>query len=294
MFSGIYEFLTSDLREARYLRRFYTFLLVPCMNPDGVICGNYRNSVAGVDLNRQWINPEPMFHPEVDAVKSLMQQIKEEDKRQIWIFCDLHGHSKKRNSFFYGCNTAANGGFLSWTIVRLLPRIFAKLTHMFNYKDCRFRVEPYKIGTARVVAWKQFQITHSFTLENSFYGYDIGEDETRVFSAQDYKDVGVKFSMAIYEMHSVWKDIQRELQVTHGWLKPRILNIMTGVPAAQIMAEETAQLKEQERKKKAIEQYEQFLRKFYDTTTFNRREQAKAEEEASRNQPNILKGSLMN
>ena len=138
------------------MRRFYTFILIPCMNPDGVICGNYRNSIAGVDLNRQWINPEPQFHPEVCAVKNLMRTIKEEDKRSIWIFCDLHGHSKKRNSFFYGCNTAANGGFLSWTIVRLLPRIFAQKTHMFNYKDCKFRVEPYKIGTARIVAWKQF------------------------------------------------------------------------------------------------------------------------------------------
>ena len=95
------------------------------MNPDGVISGNYRNSLAGVDLNRQWINPDQLYHPEVVSVKSLMQQIKEEDKRQIWIYCDVHGHSKKNNSFFYGCNTAANGGFLSWTIVRLLPRIFA-------------------------------------------------------------------------------------------------------------------------------------------------------------------------
>lgn len=51
------------------------------MNPDGVIVGNYRNSLAGVDLNRQWINPEPEFHPEVCAVKNMMQQIKEEDKR---------------------------------------------------------------------------------------------------------------------------------------------------------------------------------------------------------------------
>jgi len=154
VFKGIFDFLTSEQREAKYLRRFYTFILIPCMNPDGVICGNYRNSLAGVDLNRQWINPEPEFHPEVWAVKKMMQKIKEEDKRQIWIFCDLHGHSKKKNSFFYGCNTAANGGFLSWTIVRLLPRIFAKKTHMFNYKDCKFRVEPYKIGTARIVAWK--------------------------------------------------------------------------------------------------------------------------------------------
>ena len=55
-----------------------------------------------------------------------MKNITVNEKRHIWIYCDLHGHSKKKNSFFYGCNTAANGGFLSWTIVRLLPRIFAK------------------------------------------------------------------------------------------------------------------------------------------------------------------------
>jgi len=52
VFRGIYDFITSDCREAKYLRRFYTFILIPCMNPDGVICGNYRNSLAGVDLNR--------------------------------------------------------------------------------------------------------------------------------------------------------------------------------------------------------------------------------------------------
>ena len=54
----------------------------------------------------------------------------------------------------------------------------------------------------------------------------------------------------------MWKQIQRELQITNGWLKPRTLNEMTGVPAAQILAEEAAHLKEEERKKKAIEQYE--------------------------------------
>ena len=52
VFKAIIEFITSDRQEAKYLRRFYTFILIPCMNPDGVICGNYRNSLAGVDLNR--------------------------------------------------------------------------------------------------------------------------------------------------------------------------------------------------------------------------------------------------
>jgi hypothetical protein len=66
-----------------------------------------------------------MFHPEIFHTKELLRRLTEVQKRQIWIFCDIHGHSKKKNAFFYGCNTAANGGFLSWTIVRLLPRIFA-------------------------------------------------------------------------------------------------------------------------------------------------------------------------
>jgi murein tripeptide amidase MpaA len=42
------------------------------MNPDGVAVCNYRNSLAGVDLNRQWINPEPEFHPEVFGVKNMI------------------------------------------------------------------------------------------------------------------------------------------------------------------------------------------------------------------------------
>lgn len=66
-------------------------------------------------------------------------------------------------------------------------------------------MEPYKIGTARIVAWKQFQITHSFTLENSFYGYDLGEDESRAFTEDDYRTVGTKFILSIYEMHGMWK-----------------------------------------------------------------------------------------
>jgi hypothetical protein len=68
----------------------------------------------------------------------------------------------------------------------------------------------------------------------------LGEDENRVFTPEDYANIGLKFTMSIYEMHFLWKQIRRELQITHGWLKPRTLNEMTGVPAAQLMAEETA------------------------------------------------------
>ena len=77
----MFEFLMSDRKEARFLRKQYTFIMIPCLNPDGVIAGNYRNSTAGVDLNRQWINPDEEFHPEIFYTKLLMKRITQEEKR---------------------------------------------------------------------------------------------------------------------------------------------------------------------------------------------------------------------
>ena len=31
-----------------------TYQVVPMLNPDGVIVGNYRTGLAGCDLNRKW------------------------------------------------------------------------------------------------------------------------------------------------------------------------------------------------------------------------------------------------
>jgi len=159
-----------------------------------VVRGNYRSSFSGVDLNRQWIMPSEFLHPTIFHFKKLMESIKKD--RQILMFCDLHGHSRKRNAFIYGCNRAANGGFNSWTKVRLFPRIFAKVSHMIDIHSCRFKIEKGKLGTGRVVVWKDFEVTNSFTLENSFHGYDMGKT-FKEFTAEDLKRVGIDFIFAI-------------------------------------------------------------------------------------------------
>jgi hypothetical protein len=42
MCAGILDFLTSDCREAAFLRSMFVFKIVPMLNPDGVIYGNNR------------------------------------------------------------------------------------------------------------------------------------------------------------------------------------------------------------------------------------------------------------
>jgi len=41
------------------------------LNPDGVIIGNYRCSLAGQDLNRQWRDPLKHLCPEIYEAKKV-------------------------------------------------------------------------------------------------------------------------------------------------------------------------------------------------------------------------------
>jgi murein tripeptide amidase MpaA len=53
---GTMDYLMSD--DALILRQNFVFLIVPMINVDGVIYGNYRCSLSGVDLNRTYKHPD--------------------------------------------------------------------------------------------------------------------------------------------------------------------------------------------------------------------------------------------
>ena len=72
------------------------------LNPDGVIIGNYRCSLAARDLNRNYRHPRRENFPTVWHTKTMLENIQRGAK--VMIYCDLHGHSRKQNVFMYGCN----------------------------------------------------------------------------------------------------------------------------------------------------------------------------------------------
>lgn len=72
------------------------------LNPDGVIYGNYRCSLAGSDLNRQWMRPNRPTHPTIYYAKELLK-LMHQLGHTVELFCDIHGHSRRQGLFLYGC-----------------------------------------------------------------------------------------------------------------------------------------------------------------------------------------------
>ncbi len=68
----VIDFLVGNSVEARILRENFVFYVVPMLNIDGVINGNYRFNLAGVDLNRQYINTSKTQHPTIYHLKQVI------------------------------------------------------------------------------------------------------------------------------------------------------------------------------------------------------------------------------
>jgi hypothetical protein len=78
------------------------------INIDGVIAGNTRCDVSGLDLNRQYkmnVNNDAIV---IKSIMKLAHNLKMEYKDNFKMFLDLHGHSMKKNSFTYGPQVEIN------------------------------------------------------------------------------------------------------------------------------------------------------------------------------------------
>lgn len=166
MMKGSIDFLTSSCKEADILRQAYVFKIIPMLNPDGVIYGNYRCGLAGVDLNRRWKNPNKNLHPTIFASKRLIKSFAKE--RPLELVCDMHGHSRRKNIFAYGCNIPD-----APEKTRAYPYIVSKISQFFLYSYCSFKMQKAKESTLRISLFKETSCPFVYTLEASFCGPDF-------------------------------------------------------------------------------------------------------------------------
>ncbi|KAK3581757.1 hypothetical protein CHS0354_036079 [Potamilus streckersoni] len=223
MMKGAIDYITGPDPEAQELRNRFIFKIVPMLNPDGVIVGNYRCSMAARDLNRNYRHPKKESFPTVWHTKYIIEEVLK--KHEVILYCDLHGHSRKHNVFMYGNNTstdsldpdtAPSGMSVARAFLneRLFPWLMAqKAPEKFSFPFCKFHIRRCKEATGRVVMWRQMRIYNSFTLEATFSGTSINRENCRHFNIGDFMEMGKALCQSVLEYQRVQEDKAKHTEI---------------------------------------------------------------------------------
>jgi hypothetical protein len=93
-FFAFAETILGDSDLAQQFRTRFRIIAIPLLNPDGVVGGNWRNNLGGVDLNRDW---GPFTQPETQLMADLLKDLDASDSK-IRMFIDFH--STRENVFY--------------------------------------------------------------------------------------------------------------------------------------------------------------------------------------------------
>jgi hypothetical protein len=84
-------------------------------------------------------------------------------------------------------------------------------------------------------------------------------DEIVAYNDEDYFSIGVSLLHSLLQYTFMLKQIEKEMVITKGWLKPSKLIQLTGVPAAELLKKQIHHEKAEEKKRKRKEKIRQYL-----------------------------------
>lgn len=169
---GSVDFLLSKTDpRAIELRKHFVFVIVPMLNPDGVVRGHSRADTCGQNLNRMYKNPSRQQHPAPYCLRTLLLSLQRTGRLALYI--DMHAHANKRGAFFYGNGMKAED--------QIQNVLYAKLVSLntphFDFTSSNFSEQNmFAVGksgegkdtSSRVTIYQETGFVHSYTIETSY------------------------------------------------------------------------------------------------------------------------------
>ena len=199
---GLIDFLVSDQPAALALRDRLVFKIVPMLNPDGVVLGNYRSSLLGQDLNRQWEDPSPFKHPTIYHTKLLLQALDRDTDVNLDFYIDIHAHSTVTNGFMYG-NVFKDENRFERQLK--FPKLLANRASDFSWAKTTFDKNVVKAGTGRRCLGNSLsQNTLCYTMEVSLFSYTTqSEQQQQPYTELVYFKLGKNIGLALLDNYNL-------------------------------------------------------------------------------------------
>lgn len=176
------------------------------LNPDGVIIGNYRCTLAGCDMNRNFGGDSPIaarLNPETLLFKKMAKQ-----QSRTAFFFDVHSHSSKKSIFIYGPYFPLHSEH--YLKIRVMPRLLSEKSQMFRYYSCRFRNEAHKINCSRLTIFRDCNLPHCYTIETSIMGFLSKDRQNVSFGIPSLQYFGEKLGETLLDWFLILEAHQRE------------------------------------------------------------------------------------
>lgn len=155
--------LDEDDGVARLLLEKAVFYIVPNMNPDGSVRGHLRTNAAGMNLNREWLNPSLEKSPEVYLVRQKMLET------GVDLFLDMHGDENLPYNFVAGTEGVPSYNARIKGLEELFKQTLLSVTPEFQTEFGYDLDEPGKANMTIATAWvgEQFNCL-AYTVEMPF------------------------------------------------------------------------------------------------------------------------------
>ncbi len=197
MVEGFMRWLLGGSAQATELLREAEVFVIPFMNPDGVLAGNQRVNLAGLDLNRQWADPLPNTAPTVLAAQDRILSYRDAGGTTR-ILIDFHSAPTARRNFFFYSEAEITTPELHAEIVDLITLAGVLNPDFIDVSGSVTALEVDIAPRARGWAYNELQ-THGFTVESSGNDVTYGPNAGRQQTVDRMLDLGATVGMAVAE-----------------------------------------------------------------------------------------------
>jgi murein tripeptide amidase MpaA len=198
---GFMDFVLSEAPEAQALRRHAVINIVPMVNPDGNAAGNYRDNVAGVNLNRVWDGRASLDDsPEVVHVQSAIDAWAAQG-RPYDLFLDFHSTSGPGPHFAFHPNQSRKPA--KYHDPEQYHADSRRLLELVNKYCAHFSPTRGASGsTSQLLAYHRQREQHgvlAYTPEGTYNQVSLGPNADVYQTPETHRQVGVGFAKAIVD-----------------------------------------------------------------------------------------------
>jgi len=196
---GFMDFLLSEDPEAVALRQRAVIHVVPMANPDGVVVGNYRNNVAGVNLNRVWDgSANATDSPEVVAIQAKIDEWVN-GGGDYSIFLDFHSTSGANPHFaFHAAPSIQPSLYPTPSTYHDDSRAF--LAHVNSFEPAFNPTQGSSTSNSAQLAYHSQRINYgvlAMTPEGAYNRQNFGPDSGEFMTMDLHRSVGEAFARAL-------------------------------------------------------------------------------------------------